>query len=117
MPKTIYCWRCRADIPMLTDGEWDKVSPYLASGIEQIKRYREEHQCSLAEATEKGFGQAALATYESITGSKETNPNALFHHRLSLYGPACRACGKPLRTPMAGSCVMCGVKRGDSDEE
>lgn len=116
MPKTIYCWRCRVDIPMLTDEEWDKVSPYLTSGVEQIKRYQEEHQCSLAEATQKGFGQAALAMYESMTGFKETNPNALFHHRLSLYGPPCPSCGKPLRTPAANSCAACGTVRVVRDE-
>jgi hypothetical protein len=28
-----------------------------------------------------------LAEYERITGCRETNPNAVFHHRLSDYGP------------------------------
>jgi hypothetical protein len=116
MPKTIYCWRCRLEIPMLTDEEWSEVVPHLTSGIEQIKRYREEHQCGLAEATQKGFGQDALAMYERMTGFKETNPNALFHHRLSLYGPACRSCGKPLRTPIASSCAVCGTERGINNE-
>ena len=101
MPRTIYCWRCRKDIPMLTEEEWQLVSPYLTKSIEQIKRYRQEHGCSLAEATAKGFGEDALAVYEKITGFKEINAHALFHHRLSLYGPPCPSCGKPLRTPQA----------------
>jgi hypothetical protein len=28
-----------------------------------------------------------LAEYERITGLRETNPNVVFHHCLSLYGP------------------------------
>lgn len=106
MPKTIYCWRCRMDIPMLTEEEWDLVAPYLANAVAQIKAYREAHGCSLAEATREGFGREALVQYERITGFKEGNPNALFHHRLSLYGPACSHCGKPLRTPQARFCAM-----------
>ena len=111
MPRTIYCWRCRMDIPMLTEEEWAQVAPHLDNGIEQIKRYREQHGCSLAEAKEKGLGQEALALYERMTGFHETNANALWHHRLSIYGPPCQACGKPLRTPEARSCAVCGAER------
>lgn len=96
---------------MLTDDEWEEVSPSLANAVSQIKDYRELHKCSLAEATAKGFGQEALVAYERITGFKETNPNALFHHRLSIYGPPCRACGKPLRTPQARFCALCSTER------
>jgi hypothetical protein len=48
-----------------------------------------------------------LAEYERITSFAETNPHAVYHHRLSLYGPPCRACGKPLRTPQAKLCGSC----------
>lgn len=111
MPKTMYCWRCRIDIPMLTEDEWDQVCPHLVNALDQIKRYRDEHACSLAEATQKGFGQGALEQYRRLTGFNETNPNALFHHRISLYGPPCTGCGKPLRTPQARVCAMCSTPR------
>ena len=111
MPQTIYCWRCRMELPMLTEDEWERVAPHLSHAMEQIKRYREEHQCSLAEATTKGFGQQACAIYQEITGFPETNANALFHHRLSMYGRPCIVCGKPLRTPQAAYCPMCGAER------
>lgn len=99
------------DMPMLTEEEWAQVGPHLADGISQIKRYREAHGCSLAEATAKGFGLEALLAYEKITGFKETNANALFHHRLSMYGPPCHSCGELLRTPQARYCANCSAER------
>jgi hypothetical protein len=99
------------ELPMLTEEEWAVVSPHLSNAVEQIKRYREEHGGSLAEASQRGFGQRALELYEQLTGFKETNAGALFHHRLSMYGPPCRSCGKPLRTPQARYCAMCGTPR------
>jgi hypothetical protein len=33
--------------------------------------------------------------YNDITGFGETKPVAIFHHRVSLYGPSCPDCGKP----------------------
>ena len=93
---------------MLTEEEWATISPHLSDSIQQIKRYREEHGCSLQEATQRGLG-SALEVYERLTGFKETNPNALWHHRLGIYGPPCRACGKPLRTPQARCCAMCSA--------
>ena len=93
---------------MLDDEEWDEVHPHLTNAIEQIKRYRAEHGVSLNEARAKGYGREALERYFQITGFRETNPNALWHHRLSDLGPPCRACGKPLRTPRAKLCAECG---------
>jgi hypothetical protein len=49
-----------------------------------------------------------LAAYERLTGFRETNPAALWHHVASMYGPDCLECGKPLRTPQAQFCAACG---------
>jgi len=111
MPQTLFCWRCQMEIPMVTDEEWQRIAPYLRNATKQIKQYREEHGCSLAEANRYGFGNQALAVYQEITGFAETNSNALFHHRISGHGPPCQACGKPLRTPKAKLCAACGVAR------
>jgi len=101
---------------MLTEDEWQTVSPFLSNGVAQIKAYRDQHGCSLAEATSKGFGRAALDAYGKLTGFKETNANALFHHRLCLYGPPCESCGKPLRTPQARFCAACSCERTSNTE-
>lgn len=56
------------------------------------------------------FDPVRLA-YQDITGFAETNPNAIMHHRLALYGGPCSNCGKPLRTPQARFCAACGASR------
>jgi hypothetical protein len=94
---------------MLDEEEWAQVQPLLGNAIEQIKLYRETHGASLSEAKERGYGAEALERYYQITGFRETNPNALWHHRLSDLGPPCNTCGKPLRTPRAKFCAACGA--------
>lgn len=49
----------------------------------------------------------AVDLYEEFTGLRETNPRALYHHRIAMYGPPCENCGKPLRTPAAKLCAAC----------
>jgi len=75
---------------MLTEQEFERVTSLRLKGIR----------------ASDSFGPV-LAEYERITGLKETNPNAIYHHRLSLYGSPCRFCGKPLRTPQAKICGSC----------
>jgi len=91
MPKTAYCWRCNAELPMLDEQDWAQVLPHLH------------------EAKDRARGQGALTRYFEITGVRETNVNAIWHHRLSQFGPPCPSCGKLLRTPRAKLCAACGV--------
>jgi len=53
-----------------------------------------------------------LRRYFELTGFEETNPNAVWHHVASQYGPPCSSCGKPLRTPRADVRGVWG--RGDT---
>ena len=99
------------EIPMLDEAEWDEVFPRLQNAIAEIEKYRHAHGVALAEAKERGYGRGALERYHELTGFRETNVNALWHHRLALFGPICSSCGKPLRTPRAKFCAECGTQR------
>jgi len=92
--KMVWFPRCKMDMPMPDADEYRQVAALLDQGRGESRR-------------EQIFG-AFLQEYERITGYHETNPNALFHHRISLYGSPCAHCGKPLRTPrgkLCGSCI------------
>lgn len=103
MPQNLYCWRCDMELPMLDEAEWSRLAPFLM-GSEQTR-------ATFIDSWRAGFAPA-LDLYFEITGFHETNVNALWHHRLSLYGPPCTHCGKPLRTPQAKLCAACGKPRG-----
>ena len=109
MAKTVYCWRCRAKVPMLDEQEWEQVLPHLTEGIRRMREIREARGMSLLQAKMKVYGDGALQRYFEITGFRETNVNALWHRRLSNFGPPCSSCGKLLRTPRAKFCAECGT--------
>jgi len=96
---------------MLDEGEWERLAPLLSNAVTEIRKYREKHGVSIAEARAKAYGQKALSEYFRMTGYRETNPDALWRHRLIMYGPKCGACGKLLRTSQAKHCVECGAPR------
>jgi hypothetical protein len=77
--KLLWCWRCKAEVPMLDDTEFKQAVSLRGTGIEGDLRERQ-------------FGPV-LREYERITGFRETNPNAIYHHQLSLYGPRARIAG------------------------
>lgn len=73
MPVTMYFWRCRRDIPMLTAEEWEQVKPHLDRPMDQIKAYRAARpRSSIMDARRFGLGQEALRVYREITGYEET---------------------------------------------
>lgn len=96
---------------MLDEKEWELMDPALTRGLRNIQAQRQERQVGLDEIDSKTQFAEALDLYERLTGFRETNHLAIYHHRLSLYGPPCKACGKPLRTPQAKLCAACGAPR------
>jgi hypothetical protein len=78
----------------------------------------DEHEFSLVAAhfSKTDRGKAAVDEYNRITGFAETNWNAVWHHRISIYGPPCLRCGKVLRTPIAFKCFECGYVVGSPKE-
>lgn len=93
--KIIWCWRCKIEVPMLDEEEFETCfSEEIVSSCDIYERYGR-----------------VLARYEAMTGFAETNINAVYHHRLALYGKPCPSCGKPFRTPQASLCAACGFRR------
>jgi hypothetical protein len=92
--KVLWCWRCKMGIPMLDGNEWELVWHAYRAATNHTRDSR----------------PAALAEYERLTGFKESNFNALFHHRISHHGPPCPRCVRVLRTPVAFKCFECGLQ-------
>jgi len=98
---------------MLTEEEWEIIHPLLRDSIAGTESDRNDYGISFKAAFESGVGyEAALEHYEKVTGYKETNGAALWHHRLRDFGPPCASCGRPLRTPGAHWCAFCGTMKG-----
>ena len=64
---------------MLDDDEWRRVSALFHKGAEGDPKER--------------MYAPALHEYERITGFHETNPNVLWDHVLSKYGPHVKGAG------------------------
>jgi len=94
--KTLWCWRCKMDVPMLDDDEFKKAKELYSLGFKSAKSDK---------------FQPLLDYYNGLTGFEETEPNAIMHHQISQYGPLCENCGKPYRTRLATFCAACGNKR------
>lgn len=88
------------EVPMLDEAEFAIASRLYSEGI--------RHSSSIdIEARFKPL----LDYYKEVTGWEETVPNAIMHHCIDAYGPACENCGKPYRTKKAAFCAACGHKR------
>ena len=114
--KKYYCWRCEREIPMLEEHEWTRIAPLLTNHIDKVKFIRQRQSCDLKTARQIA-GQEACDLYFEITGYRETCFEAIWHHRLSDFGPECPRCGRLFRTPKASFCVNCGLKREELNEK
>jgi hypothetical protein len=105
------------DLPMLDEEEFTIVSNLYSQGISSTKEFRETHNIPLSGAPIEELFRPVRDAYRKMTGMDESNHNAIMHHRISLYGPLCENCGKPLRTPRASFCAACGQVRGSIETE
>src|SRR6266850_5316989 len=70
-----WCWRCKSEVPILDDEEFQSITSLMDKGEGETLRER--------------MFSALLCEYERVTGSHETNPNAIYHHKLlSMALPA-----------------------------
>ncbi len=101
------CWRCRTKVPLLDESEWSEIAPLLTGFIKAIQTHREQHGSTIAEARAV-VADTACAKFAQLTGFVETNVDAIWHHRRSLWGPPCAHCGQLLRTSKSRRCFSCG---------
>ncbi len=109
--KTLWCWRCRQAMPMLDEGEFDPISRLYSDCIRSAQRAREQTGVPVGDASVNAMFEPVRLEYERLTGVSNCHHNAVMHHRISIYGPPCWSCGKPLRTPQARHCAACGLTR------
>ncbi len=117
--RMLWCWHCKANIPMLDEDEFASVSHLYREALEATKSDRELHRMPLAGTPTVELFRRVREQYAELTGM-ELHQNAILHHRLSLYGPPCHFCGKPLRTAEAKLCGACMTPVGatcDSREQ
>lgn len=115
-----YCWRCKVDIPMLTDKEFEFVctidrkpcSKTLFHNFLQLNNIENHVELKNLTKIQENF-KYMIESYRVITGMLELNQNAIFHHQLSQFGPPCPNCKKPLRTKLARYCASCGFGKED----
>lgn len=107
MPRVLYSFRMRAEVPLLTEEEYAPIRAALGNRIKAIMDYRRAHKCSLDEARQYS-APAAMDLYEGITGLRLEHPDQLYAVRLAEYGRPCPVCSRPLRTPRAKLCAECG---------
>ena len=109
MPITLYSFKLKRELPLLSDAEYHPIEQALTNRIKGIKEYRQQHRVSLEEAKRHSCDDA-LDHYEGLTGVRLSDADELYWVRLSKYGRICPQCGKPFRTPRAKLCAECGLE-------
>lgn len=93
---------------MLNEDEYQVVSALYSDGMKATKEFRQKYNLSLENCSIEERFRPVREKYKELTGYRETNHNAIMHHRISIYGEPCVNCRKPLRTPQAVFCAACG---------
>jgi len=105
--QLLWCWRCKCEMPMLDEDEFAEVGRLYSGAMSATKEFRERWNIPLGIASREDRFRPLRDAYERMTGMRETNHNAIMHHRLSLYGPPCKRCKRPLRSSTAKLCGSC----------
>jgi hypothetical protein len=100
------------DLPMLDEDEFARIQRRWSQAFhKRFTEHRQEHGLAPdAQININDLFEPVRQEYEQITGMSEPNHKAIMHHRISIYGPPCHACGKPLRTPQAKLCAVCWAR-------
>ncbi|MBJ6111554.1 hypothetical protein JAO73_21210 [Hymenobacter sp. BT523] len=116
--KMLWCWRCQQEMPMLETDEAALVHKAHWHGMQVVEaEYRRRGRVFNPMQLEGVVARRLLPMlemYRLLTGFAETNPNAVWHHKVDEYGPPCPQCHKPLRTVEARFCAACGLGQEDA---
>lgn len=106
--KKLYCWRCKKDVPALSESEYAEVHTLFQTAREKVAPL---DASALIDAvlTHPAFNRVK-EKYQELTGEAMGYPCLNSYHRESEFGPPCKNCGKPLRTKKASTCLLCGQK-------
>ncbi len=96
---------------MLDEQEFARVAEIYAEATRAVALYRRRHDLTKETVPTELLLQPVRHEYQDITGVFEPDPTVIMHHRVALYGPECSNCGKPLMSPEARSCGVCGHRR------
>lgn len=105
--QVMWCWRCKQDLPMLDETEYAEIARFHLEATAATKEYRRRWAVSLANTPLQELYAPVYEHYERMTGVRESDYDEILKHRISLYGPPCKRCHKPLRTPTARFCGAC----------
>lgn len=106
---------------MLDDDEWAVIVEAHRAGDDETtrmavierERVRRGLPTPLPLTADATLAQRKLrhlaAGYEMFTGVPEADPNLVWHHLVSQYGPPCPQCARPLRHAGAEQCRECGA--------
>ena len=93
---------------MLDEEEYRVMAAVHGACTREVKAYRQAHDALLSQTPVYDLYEPVRKEYERMTGVANCHQDAIMHHRVSIYGPPCRVCGRPLRTPRARFCAACG---------
>jgi len=94
---------------MLDDEEFTHINHLYRDCFQNMSRYRAERRRQGEVPSIDDAFAPVRNEYERMTGMSNCHQNAILHHQISIYGPPCSVCGKPLRTPRARFCAACGT--------
>jgi hypothetical protein len=106
--KIQWCWRCRKDVPMFDEEEYEVISRLYSDGLEASKRFMQQHKVSADKIPLDKLYLPLIDMHEKMTGVRETNQEEIRKHRITDFGPLCQKCGKVLRSSKAVKCYECG---------
>jgi hypothetical protein len=92
---------------MLDEEEFTEIFKLYGQCMKSTKEFPQLWNIPLEHVSIEERFKPVRERYEQLTGMKNCHQTATMHHRISMYGPPCRRCEKPLRTPAAKLCGSC----------